>query len=340
MYTKDFSYELPDVLIAQRPLEQRLASRMLVLDGAYGLQDQYFADLKKYLSSDDLLIVNNTRVMAARLYGRKETGGQVEILVEKILNDSRAIVQVRASKSPRQGSVIQVGKQVRLTVCGRQHSMFELKLDVGSWGALLQAHGHIPLPPYIRRDDEAEDESRYQTVYAKHSGAVAAPTAGLHFDATYMKELSSSGVDIAEVTLHVGAGTYQPVRVERIEDHEMHAEWVEISESVCRQVEACQRRGGRVVAVGTTSLRALESAAREGVLVPFSGDTRLFISPGYRFQVVDALLTNFHLPESSLMMLVTAFGGYEQVMAAYRHAVQARYRFFSYGDAMFIQRAI
>jgi S-adenosylmethionine:tRNA ribosyltransferase-isomerase len=340
MYTKDFSYELPDVLIAQRPLEQRLASRMLVLDGACGLQDQYFADLKKYLSSDDLLVVNNTRVMAARLYGRKETGGQVEILVEKILNDSRAIAQVRASKSPRQGSIIQVGKQVKLTVCGRQHSMFELKLSVGNWGALLQAHGHIPLPPYIRRDDEAEDESRYQTVYAKHSGAVAAPTAGLHFDATYMKALSSSGVDIAEVTLHVGAGTYQPVRVERIEDHEMHAEWVEVSESVCRQVEACQRRGGRVIAVGTTSLRALESAARGGVLVPFRGDTRLFISPGYRFQVVDALLTNFHLPESSLMMLVTAFGGYEQVMAAYRHAVQARYRFFSYGDAMFIQRAI
>ena len=339
MYTKDFSYELPDALIAQRPLEQRLSSRMLVLDGGGGLQDQYFADLKKYLSPDDLLIVNNTRVIAARLYGRKETGGRVEILVEKILNNSLAIAQVRASKSPRQGSVIQVGAQVKLTVCGRQHSMFELKLEAGNWEALLQAYGHIPLPPYIHRSDEAEDESRYQTVYAKHAGAVAAPTAGLHFDTAYMKALSSSGVNIAEVTLHVGAGTYQPVRVERIKDHKMHAEWVEVSESVCQQIEACQQRGGKVVAVGTTSLRALESAVKGGVLAPFSGDTRLFISPGYTFQVVDALLTNFHLPESSLMMLVTAFGGYERVMAAYRHAVLARYRFFSYGDAMFIQRA-
>jgi S-adenosylmethionine:tRNA ribosyltransferase-isomerase len=287
----------------------------------------------------DLLVINNTRVMAARLYGQKETGGRVEILVERILDNTQAIAQVRASKAPKPGSFITLENEVKLTVRARRSSMFELELENGNWLELLQKQGHIPLPPYIERDDDSADESRYQTVFAKHMGAVAAPTAGLHFDTATMDDLKSAGIETAEVTLHVGAGTYQPVRAEHIEDHEMHAEWIEVTESVCQQVARCKRQGGKVVAVGTTSLRALESAVCNGKLAPFTGDTRLFVRPGYTFNVVDTLLTNFHLPESSLMMLVTAFGGYEHVMAAYRHAVQARYRFFSYGDAMLIQRS-
>ena len=340
MLTKDFSYDLPADLIAQRPLAQRSASRMLVLDGQGGLQDRQFQDFKQHLSAGDLLVINNTRVMAARLYGQKETGGRVEILVERILDNSLAIAQIRASKAPKPGSSIELEHATKLTVRARRNSMFELELVDGNWLDLLQKQGHIPLPPYIERDDDSVDESRYQTVFAKHMGAVAAPTAGLHFDAATMDDLKSAGIETAEVTLHVGAGTYQPVRVERIEDHEMHAEWIEVTESVCQQVTRCKRQGGKVVAVGTTSLRALESAARNGTLAPFTGDTRLFVSPGYTFNVVDTLLTNFHLPESSLMMLVTAFGGYENVMEAYRHAVQAQYRFFSYGDAMLIQRSV
>jgi S-adenosylmethionine:tRNA ribosyltransferase-isomerase len=340
MLTKDFSYDLPADLIAQRPLAQRSASRMLVLDGQGGLQDRQFQDFKQHLSAGDLLVINNTRVMAARLYGQKETGGRVEILVERILDNSLAIAQIRASKAPKPGSSIELEHATKLTVRARRNSMFELELVDGNWLDLLQKQGHIPLPPYIERDDDSVDESRYQTVFAKHMGAVAAPTAGLHFDAATMDDLKSAGIETAEVTLHVGAGTYQPVRVERIEDHEMHAEWIEVTESVCQQVTRCKRQGGKIVAVGTTSLRALESAARNGTLAPFTGDTRLFVSPGYTFNVVDTLLTNFHLPESSLMMLVTAFGGYENVMEAYRHAVQAQYRFFSYGDAMLIQRSV
>lgn len=339
-YTKDFSYDLPAALIAQRPLEHRSASRMLVLDGEGGLRDQQFPDLKQYLSSGDLLVLNNTRVMAARLFGQKQTGGRVEILVERILNSSRALVQIRASKPPTPGSIIRLENDVTLITGGRKKNLFELELVKGDWDALLQSQGHVPLPPYIQRKDDADDGSRYQTVYARHSGAVAAPTAGLHFDEACLRDLQSGGVEIAEVTLHVGAGTFQPVRAECIEDHEMHAEWIEVSVAVCRQIAACKRQGGRVVAVGTTSLRALETAARDGQVAPFCGDTRLFISPGYQFHVADALLTNFHLPESSLMMLVTAFGGYEPVMAAYRHAVREQYRFFSYGDAMLIQRPV
>ncbi len=340
MLTKDFNYDLPADLIAQRPLAQRSTSRMLALDGQGGLQNRQFQNFKQHLSVGDVLVINNTRVMAARLYGQKETGGRVEVLVERILDNVRAIAQVRASKAPKPGSSITLENEVKLTVRARRSSMFELELGNGHWLELLQKQGHIPLPPYIERDDDSADESRYQTVFAKHIGAVAAPTAGLHFDAATMDDLKSAGIEVAEVTLHVGAGTYQPVRAERIEDHEMHAEWIEVTESVCQQVARCQRQGGKVVAVGTTSLRALESAARNGKLAPFTGDTRLFVSPGYTFNVVDTLLTNFHLPESSLMMLVAAFGGYEHVMAAYRHAVQARYRFFSYGDAMLIQRSV
>jgi len=337
MQTSDFSYELPDELIAQYPAENRVDSRLLVLDPRNGTRDAVFADFPGLLREGDLLVFNDTRVMAARMFGRKETGGRVEILLERLLPDNRALAQVRASKAPRAGSRLKVGGNW-LTVEGREGDMFMLSLTQGDFARLMDAHGHMPLPPYIRREDKSFDESRYQTVYARREGSVAAPTAGLHFDQPLLDRLADRGVDMARVTLHVGAGTFQPVRVENLEEHVMHAEWVEVPEKVCRQVEETRRRGGRVVAVGTTSVRSLETAAAGGELRPYSGDTRLFITPGYRFRVVDALLTNFHLPESTLLMLVCAFAGYEPVMAAYRHAVEQRYRFFSYGDAMFLAR--
>ncbi len=337
MQTSDFSYELPDELIAQYPAKNRVDSRLLVLESHAGVRDALFADFPDFLRAGDLLVFNDTRVMAARLYGRKETGGRVEILLERLLSDNRALAQVRASKAPRPGSRLQVG-DAWLTVEGREGDMFILSLARESFARLMEAHGHMPLPPYIRREDESFDESRYQTVYARREGSVAAPTAGLHFDEMLLDRLEERGVETGRVTLHVGAGTFQPVRVENLEDHVMHAEWVDVPETVCRQIEETRRRGGRVIAVGTTSVRSLETAAAEGMLRPYSGDTRLFITPGYEFRVVDALLTNFHLPESTLLMLVCAFAGYEPVMAAYRHAVEQRYRFFSYGDAMFLTR--
>ena len=335
MRTSDFSYELPDELIAQYPARNRADSRLLVLDPQNGTRDAVFTDFPDLLREGDLLVFNDTRVMAARMYGRKETGGRVEILLERLMPDNHALAQVRASKAPKAGSRLKVGDRW-LTVEGRQGDMFILSLAKGDFTGLMAAHGHMPLPPYIRREDESFDESRYQTVYARREGSVAAPTAGLHFDQPLLDKLADKGVDTARVTLHVGAGTFQPVRVENLEEHVMHAEWVEVPEKVCRQVDQTRRRGGRVIAVGATSVRSLETAAAGGELQPYSGDTRLFITPGYRFRVVDALLTNFHLPESTLLMLVCAFAGYEPVMAAYRHAVEQRYRFFSYGDAMFL----
>ena len=335
MRTSDFSYELPDELIAQYPARNRADSRLLVLDPQNGTRDAVFTDFPDLLREGDLLVFNDTRVMAARMYGRKETGGRVEILLERLMPDNHALAQVRASKAPRASSRLKVGDRW-LTVEGREGDMFILSLAEGDFTGLMEAHGHMPLPPYIRREDESFDESRYQTVYARREGSVAAPTAGLHFDQPLLDKLADKGVDTARVTLHVGAGTFQPVRVENLEEHVMHAEWVEVPEKVCRQVDQTRRRGGRVIAVGTTSVRSLETAAAGGELQPYSGDTRLFITPGYRFRVVDALLTNFHLPESTLLMLVCAFAGYEPVMAAYRHAVEQRYRFFSYGDAMFL----
>ena len=335
MQTSDFSYELPDDLIAQYPAKNRVDSRLLVLDPREGIRDAVFADFPGLLCEGDLLVFNDTRVMAARMFGHKETGGRVEILLERLLPDNRALAQVRASKAPRAGSRLKVGDRW-LTVEGREGDMFILSLAEGDFASLMETHGHMPLPPYIRREDESFDESRYQTVYAQHEGSVAAPTAGLHFDEPLLDRLAGIGVDMARVTLHVGAGTFQPVRVENLAEHVMHAEWVEVPEKVCRQVEETRRRGGRVIAVGTTSVRSLETAAAGGELRPYSGDTRLFITPGFHFRVVDALLTNFHLPESTLLMLVCAFAGYEPVMAAYRHAVEQRYRFFSYGDAMFL----
>ncbi len=334
MQTSDFSYTLPDTLIAQYPAASRTGSRLLVLDQAK-LLNRYFSDFPRFLRKNDLLVFNDTRVMAARLFGRKESGGKVEILLERLLSGNRALAQIRASKSPGPGSRIAV-KGIWLTVEGRERGMFVLSIQGLEFTALMEEHGHIPLPPYICRDDESFDESRYQTVYAAREGSVAAPTAGLHFDAALLSRLRQLGIDTARVTLHVGAGTFQPVRVENLSDHVMHAEWLQVSEEVCGKIARTRSRGGRVVAVGTTSVRSLESAAASGTLAPYEGDTQLFITPGYEFKVVDALLTNFHLPESTLLMLVCAFAGYDRVMAAYRHAVAQRYRFFSYGDAMFL----
>jgi S-adenosylmethionine:tRNA ribosyltransferase-isomerase len=338
MQTSDFNYELPEELIAQYPARNRTDSRLLVLDPAQGVRDSVFADFPDLLREGDLLVFNDTRVMAARLYGRKETGGRVELLLERLLAEDRALAQIRASKAPKAGTRIRVGDRW-LTVEGREDDMFVLVLETGRFTQLMDDYGHMPLPPYIRREDESFDESRYQTVYAQRDGSVAAPTAGLHFDKKLLDVLSRKGVNTAWVTLHVGAGTFQPVRVKNLDEHVMHAEWVEVSEEVCRRIEQTRQRGGRVIAVGTTSVRSLETAAAGGTCQPYRGDTRLFITPGYPFKVVDALLTNFHLPESTLLMLVCAFAGYEPVMSAYRHAVEKGYRFFSYGDAMFLSRA-
>ncbi len=332
----DFDYQLPPELIAQFPPERRGESRLLHLPArARSPEDRRFQDLPGLLRPGDLLVFNDTRVMRARLYGVKESGGRVEVLVEHLLAPDRALAHVRASRAPRVGGLIRVGDAV-LRVAGREGALFLLDYPGGDLETLMAAQGHMPLPPYIRREDSALDEGRYQTVYAERPGAVAAPTAGLHFDRAMLTRLAGMGVAQGRVTLHVGAGTFQPVRVERIEAHRMHAEWLEVGETLCEQVRETRARGGRVVAVGTTSVRSLETAAAGGELAPFRGDSRLFITPGYRFRVVDLLLTNFHLPRSTLLMLVTALGGHERVMAAYRHAVARGYRFFSYGDAMLV----
>jgi len=340
MRLSDFDYELPDELIAQHPAEQRSHSRMLHVDGANGeIADRQFLDFPSLLRAGDLLVFNNTRVMAARLHGQKATGGKVEILIERILEPTRCLAHVRASKSPKVGSTLLV-EDAQIIMVARHDNLFELQLDsAGDFYQLMESHGHMPLPPYIDRDDGADDEERYQTVFAKEMGAVAAPTAGLHFDDAMLQSLTDMGVEQVEVTLHVGAGTFQPVKTENLDEHIMHSEWLSVSDETVEKIEACKARGGRVVAVGTTSVRSLETAAKDGELKPYQGDTRLFIRPGYQFQVVDLLLTNFHLPQSTLLMLVSAFAGYENIMRAYRHAVEQRYRFFSYGDAMLLERA-
>ena len=340
MRLSDFDYELPDELIAQHPAEQRSLSRMLHVDGGNGeIADRQFLDLPSILRAGDLLVFNNTRVMAARLHGQKDTGGKVEILIERVIEPIRCLAHVRASKSPKVGSTLLV-EEAQITMVARHDNLFELQLkSAGDFYQLMESHGHMPLPPYINRDDGPDDEERYQTVFAKEMGAVAAPTAGLHFDDAMLNTLSEMGVEQAEVTLHVGAGTFQPVKTENLDEHIMHSEWLSVTEETIQKIKACKARGGRVVAVGTTSVRSLETAAKEGELKPYQGDTRLFIRPGYQFQVVDLLLTNFHLPQSTLLMLVSAFAGYENIMRAYRHAVEQRYRFFSYGDAMLLERA-
>ena len=345
MKLNEFHYDLPEELIAQFPLAERVASRLLCLNGAQGeLRHRVFSDLPQMLDERDLLVFNDTRVIPARLWGRKETGGRVEILIERLTGEATALAHIRSSKSPRPGTELLLTEAPdsarvahRLRVTGRDGDLFCLQLEApGSMAAILAEIGHMPLPPYIAREDLAADRERYQTVYADKSGAVAAPTAGLHFDNALLAELAARGIRSARVTLHVGAGTFQPVRVEDITQHQMHAEYIEVGESVCEAVRRTRELGGRVVAVGTTSVRSLESAASGGELMPFRGDSDIFIYPGYRFRCVDAMITNFHLPESTLLMLVSAFAGREPIMKAYREAIRERYRFFSYGDAMFI----
>jgi S-adenosylmethionine:tRNA ribosyltransferase-isomerase len=336
MRVADFDYELPSELVAQYPLPDRAGSRLLVLENERA-RDGVFVDIEGLLRPGDLLVLNDTRVIPARVFGRKASGGQVEVLVERIESPVRVLAMVRASHAPKVGTRLHLADAFTLEVTGREGAFFRLLLvDADDVLALLREHGHIPLPPYIERADEAHDADRYQTVFARREGAVAAPTAGLHFDDALLGRLRESGVETATVTLHVGAGTFQPVKVEDTGAHEMHAEWLEVSPEACAAVAACKARGGRVVAVGTTCVRSLETAAADGEMSPFQGETRLFIQPGYRFRVVDRMVTNFHLPQSTLLMLVAAFAGYRRILDAYAHAVAEGYRFFSYGDAMWL----
>lgn len=337
MHVADFDFDLPDELIAQFPPALRGGSRLLHVEASGTRHDRRFCDLPALLRPDDLLVMNDTRVIKARLFGHKESGGRVELLVERVLDERDALAFIRASHAPRPGSRIRLADDVALEVLARQDDLTRLRfprpvLDV------LEQLGQLPLPPYIEHTPTADDEARYQTVYANAPGAVAAPTAGLHFDAAMLDALRAQGVRTAQVTLHVGAGTFQPVRVDAIADHKMHSERYTIPDAAVAAIAETRARGGRVVAVGTTSLRALEAAAQSGKLHAGSGETDIFITPGYRFRVVDALITNFHLPKSTLLMLVSAFAGLDAIRAAYAHAVREHYRFFSYGDAMFLEK--
>lgn len=338
MRVSDFHYDLPEELIAHYPTPERTGSRLLCLDGRTGdVADRRFVDLPELLQAGDLLVLNNTRVVPARLFGRKQTGGRVEVMIERVHDARTASARVRASRSPDVGARLVMDGGSVILVTGRDDDLFLLAMEEGEgFPAVMEAHGHMPLPPYIRRADESLDAERYQTVYARQPGAVAAPTAGLHLDTAMLDTLAGQGVGIAHLTLHVGAGTFAPIRVDTIEAHRMHSETIHVDAALCDRVKETRASGGRVVAVGTTVVRALETAAHQGELAPYSGETSIFIYPGYRFRVVDAMITNFHLPGSTLIMLVSAFAGREHVLAAYRHAVAARYRFFSYGDAMFL----
>lgn len=342
MLVKEFSFELPEQLIASEPQAERSASRLLVMDRQSGdLQHHIFKDILQLLNPGDLLVFNNTRVIPARLFGEKSSGGKVEVLVERLLQGQRFLAHIRASKAPKPGTELLLENSARVIMQQRHDTLFELEL-LGDEPvlAMLERLGHMPLPPYIARPDTEEDKARYQTVYNEKPGAVAAPTAGLHFDQPLLDQLKAKGIEFGFVTLHVGAGTFQPVRVDSVLEHKMHAEYIEVEQTVVDAIAACKARGNKVVAVGTTSVRSLESAAQQhgGVLKPYSGDTQIFIYPGYQFQVIDALITNFHLPESTLIMLVSAFSHKEHVMRAYHTAIAEQYRFYSYGDAMFINQ--
>lgn len=340
MKTSDFDFELPPELIAQIPSQERNQSRLLHLDGGSGtLADEQFIRLPSFLKPGDLLVFNDTRVIKARLFGVKDSGGKLEVLIERVLDEHHALAHIRASHAPKPGSGLLLAGKMAATVEERQGELYRLSF-AGETPLLdlLEQYGSLPLPPYITHAPEALDETRYQTVYARQPGAVAAPTAGLHFDPAMLANLEKMGVKTAYVTLHVGAGTFQPVRVENISEHHMHSEWYTVPQLTVDLIRQVKAEGGRVVSVGTTSLRALESAAAGGELEAGSGETNIFIFPGYRFRVVERLLTNFHLPKSTLLMLVSAFGGMENIRRAYRHAVEQRYRFFSYGDAMLIER--
>lgn len=341
MRTSDFDFDLPPELIAQFPSGERRGSRLLHLDGRDGaIADYVFTQLPELLQPGDLLIFNDTRVIKARLYGTKATGGKVEVLVERVLNDHEALAHVRASKTPKPGGRILIADEISMTVIERHDELFLLRIDTNAISVmeLLERYGSLPLPPYIQHAADNTDEERYQTVYARTPGAIAAPTAGLHFDAAMLALLEKLDIRIAYVTLHVGAGTFQPVRTEDVTQHKMHSELYTVPQETVALIHATRKQGGNVTAVGTTVLRALESAAVSGELRAGQGETDIFITPGYRFQVVERLLTNFHLPRSTLLMLVSAFAGVDNVRQAYAHAIAQRYRFFSYGDAMLIER--
>lgn len=349
MRTQDFDFYLPDTLIAQHPTSSRSASNLLYVSSQSDLlEDKLFVDFPHFLSAGDLLVFNDTRVIKARLFGTKGTGGHLEVLVERVLDDHHVLAHIRASRAPKAGNMLRLANTFDAKVLARNDDLFHVQfLGEMSVLELLEHYGAMPLPPYITHDAVAQDDERYQTVYAKHAGAVAAPTAGLHFDETVLNALKAKGVNIAYVTLHVGAGTFQPVRVDNIKDHKMHSEIYHISSETVALLEATKQAGNNVIAVGTTSLRALESAAQEAlndeknnsILKAGSAETSIFISPGFDFKIVDKLLTNFHLPKSTLLMLVSAFAGFDVTKKAYTHAVDKKYRFFSYGDAMFIEKS-
>ena len=338
MQLSDFDYQLPEQLIAQAPLAERCESRLLVVNPVdESLDDRQFSDLEKIVEAGDLLVFNNTRVIPARLFGHKQSGGKLEVMVERVLDAENLLAHIRSSKAPRAGSQLLLENTINCTMVRREKDLFVLRQQLAkSWFNLLDQYGHVPLPPYIRRADGIQDRERYQTVYAEFPGAVAAPTAGLHFDQGMIDRLISRGVNTAYVTLHVGAGTFQPVRGDDIDSHVMHAERIDVPQSVCDAVIETQQAGRRVIAVGTTVVRSLETAAMTGKLLPLEGESRLFIKPGFKFKVVDAMITNFHLPKSTLLMLVSAFGGAAAIRHAYAHAVEDDYRFYSYGDCMLV----
>ena len=337
MKKSDFNYLLPDALIAQKPLAERDASRLLCMNKNSGqITDRQFTDFIDLITDQDLLVFNDTKVIPARLYGKKQSGGKIEILIERLLDDHHALAHVKASKSPKAGAIIELDEGYSCTVQGRDDDLFIVEFAGMTIMELLDLIGHIPLPPYITRADDVSDLTRYQTVFAKEAGAVAAPTAGLHFNETLMANIKALNIQTAFVTLHVGSGTFQPVRAENLVDHVMHKEYFAVPQATVDAVQRTRQRGGRVIAIGTTAVRALESASTSGQLSAGFGDTALFITPGYAFKSVDALLTNFHLPESTLLMLISAFAGYDEIRNAYQHAIKESYRFFSYGDAMFL----
>jgi len=342
MKLSDFNYQLPKDLIALYPTEKRTHSRLLGLEINTGqIQHHQFKDIIHLLKPDDLLVFNDSRVIPARLFGSKTTGGKVEILIEKILDNNHVIAHVHANRTPKINTCLQLENNIAIKIAGRHDDLFELKfLTTQPVIEILESIGHIPLPPYIDRSDELLDKERYQTVYAEHKGSVAAPTAGLHFDKSLLQQLHEKGIAMAFVTLHVGAGTFQPVRTEDIKEHKMHFEQINVTEDVCDKIKTAKAKNGRIIAVGTTSVRCLETAAHNGEIKPYIGDTNIFIYPGYQFQCVDAMITNFHLPESTLLMLISAFAEHENIMKAYQEAIKMQYRFYSYGDAMFIYKAL
>lgn len=337
MHIHDFDFTLPEHLIAQYPPKVRGESRLLYAPPDGSLADLHFADFSRFFRAGDVLVINNTEVIKARLFGTKSTGGQIEVLIERVLDDKRALAHIRASKAPKKDSELHFAEGIGARCLGREGDLFLLSFmaDLSVY-AILQKIGNMPLPPYIERTAESEDDARYQTIFAQQPGAVAAPTAGLHFTAAILDDLRAKGVQVVEVTLHVGAGTFQPVRVDNIAEHQMHSEYFVVSQNVIDVITQAKAAGHRVCAAGTTSVRALESAARSGCLKAGEGETDIFIVPGYRFRVVDMLLTNFHLPKSTLLMLVSAFAGQEYIKTIYRHAIAEQYRFFSYGDAMLL----